>query len=219
MKANIKFGLVILLGYGCFSVESQLLAEGLEGKAGEYIKKLEEFESGKLKAFKKELWLTRVQAASLLQKEIDKVTKQGDLEGAVAIKKELGKMKGEIDLVAIDSLSGKKNEVAKAEEEEGNKKSKSAMRKDLEKKLVGTKWKDPNGFIYQFEKRGKALMTMPGKPTQTWKWEVEEPGKVRFIYSSANSIVFIYGEEGEDVIKEWYAGDKLLNTMTVEEVK
>jgi len=103
------------------------------------------------------------------------------------------------------------------------KKSKSAMRRDLEKKLVGTKWKDSGGWIYQFEKRGQASVTKPGNAAaQNWKWEVEEPGKVRFIYSSANSIVFIFGEEGEDVIKEWYGGDggkELLSTSEVEEVK
>ncbi len=194
--------------------------ERLEGKAGEYNKKLEEYERGELDALKKELWLKRVQVVGLFQAEMVKVSKQGNLEGALAIKKEIERLKGEIDLAAIGSLSGNKNEAAKAEGEAGNKKSKSAMRKDFEKKLVGRKWKDPNGFIYQLEKRGKALMTVPGKPAQIWKWEVTEPGKVKFIYSSANSVVFIFGEEGEDVIKEWYDGSgKLLNTMTVEEVK
>ncbi len=47
-------------------------------------------------------------------------------------------MTGEIDLAAIGAVKGEENEVAKKEEN----KSKSAMRKELEKKLVGTKWKD-----------------------------------------------------------------------------
>ncbi|MFK5924241.1 MAG: hypothetical protein QM496_18850 [Verrucomicrobiota bacterium] len=70
-------------------------------------------------------------------------------------------MKGEIDLAAISSAKGGEKEAASAE------KSKSAMRKELEKKLIGTIWKDVGGVIYVFEKRGRLKATLPGQAAQS----------------------------------------------------
>lgn len=196
-------------------LEPNLLAEPLKGKAGEYISKLEIYEQEKLNALKKELWAKRVQVVGALKKEMAKVTKKGDLEGALAIKKEIERLTGEIDLAAINSIKGKENEVA----EKAGKKSKSAMRKELEKRLVGTKWKDTGGAIYLFEKRGQLKATMPGQAAQDWEWKVEEPGKVRLLYSNVHSILLLFGEEGESVTKEWYKGDDLLLTSKFEQLE
>ncbi|MFK5924242.1 MAG: hypothetical protein QM496_18855 [Verrucomicrobiota bacterium] len=88
MNTIVKLGMVVLLGWGCFLLEPNLLAEPLKGKAGEYIRKLEDYEQGKLNDLKKELWAKRVQVVTALKQEMEKVTKKGDLEGALAIKGE-----------------------------------------------------------------------------------------------------------------------------------
>lgn len=158
----------------------------LPGKGGEYLRKLQEYEVERVDAAKKEIWEKRVQVAAVLKRELVAATKRGDLEGANALKAEIDRLAGDVDLAAIKSAGT--SEMAEA-----------SSKKDLEKTIVGQKWKDMNGRTFLFERRGKIVYGETGKESEEglWEWKAEGTDAVTItsVSNSSNVIKFTFTGE------------------------
>ena len=178
------------------------------------IGKLETFEFEKAEELKAELREKRGQVAEILEQELQALTKQGNLEGALAVKAEIERLNGEIELVSTNmETAPTQKQRERMPEEEG--------KKALEEFLTGRTLLFSNegyAFEYNFERRGEMerITNKNGEgvtEVKASRWEVVGANVADVIHSDGAVEKFTFTSDTE-AKKEFFRGDSLRSTFT-----
>lgn len=222
-KGDLEGALAVKSEIDALTGEVDLMAIGTTAEAEEttqeapedsLITKLKKFESEKVEQLKSELREKRIRVGDILQTELETLTKEGDLDGALAVKTDIERLRGEIELEpTIAGPAPTRQQREELPEEEA--------KKALKEFLIGRTMLFSNEgylFEYHFEPEGKMrrIRNKEGEgvtEVKSSEWKVVGANVADVVHSDGAVEKFTFTSDTE-AKKEFFRGETLRSTFT-----